>query len=203
MADDDSQDSQDTASPSQKNSALSLSQLIGAPIQALIEAEAQAAIATAQFIRNVGFTPDPDRPLNELGELQMARFSRTRRNAQGEEEIYQVEIPLITMLPIPALQIRDAELEYTVKVLDTEVTSRDSRDAVQSNTLGLKDPPATLRATLARDGRSNRRSLDMLLKMKVNIEQSDMPTGLAKLLNLTAETTNQRTLPKPDNDEQS
>lgn len=183
-----------------KNSALSLAQLIGAPIHALIDAEAQAAMATANFIRNVGFEPAADGRFNELGDLQMARFRRTRRNTRGEDETIEVEIPLLTLLPIPALQIRDAQLEYTVKIVDTELSSRESPEARQVAALGLKEAPATLRATLARDSRNEqRRSLDMLLKMKVNIEQSDMPAGLAKLLSLSVENINQRTLPhEPD-----
>ena len=203
MAEDNSNNTEDTKPKSgaegvpANTSALSLSQLIGAPIQALIEAEAQAAMATAQFIRNVGFTrgENASTSMNELGDLQMARFNHTRIDPDGNEESFQVEIPLITMLPIPALQIRDAELEYTVKVLDTEVTSVGSREAVEASSLGLKEAPATLRATLARDVRSDqRRSLDMLLKMKVNIEQSDMPAGLAKLLNMTVNNISQKTI---------
>src|SRR3990167_272984 len=181
---------------SKKDSALSLTQLIGAPIRALVEAEAQAAMATANFIRSVGFVQDGSGNFGKLGDLQMASFLRKRRNAQGEEETIEVEIPLLTLLPIPALQIRDAELEYTVKILDTELTRSESPEAQRAMALGLKDAPATLRATLARDTRNEqRRSLDMLLKMKVNIEQSDMPAGLAKLLNISTENINQRLVP--------
>jgi len=178
---------------SKKDSALSLTQLIGAPIRALVEAEAQAAMATANFIRSVGFVQDGSGNFGKLGDLQMASFLRKRRNAQGEEETVEVQIPLLTMLPIPALQIRDAEQEYTVKILDTELSRSDSPAAQQASALGMPDVPATLRATLARDTRSeHRRSLDMLVKMKVNIEQSDMPAGLAKLLSISAESVNQR-----------
>lgn len=183
---------------SKKDSALSLTQLIGAPIRALVEAEAQAAMATANFIRSVGFVQDGSGNFGKLGDLQMASFLRKRRNAQGEEETVEVQIPLLTMLPIPALQIRDAELEYTVKILDTELSRSDSPAALQASALGMPDVPATLRATLARDTRSeHRRSLDMLVKMKVNIEQSDMPAGLAKLLSISAESVNQRLVEGP------
>jgi hypothetical protein len=99
---------------------LSLSQLIGAPIHALVDAEAQSAMATARFIRNVGFKPPEDGDLGDLGDLQMARFKSTRRGEDGEEEDFEVQIPLLTLLPIPALQIQDAELEYYVKVIQTE-----------------------------------------------------------------------------------
>ena len=43
-----------------QNAVLSLAQLIGSPIHALVDAEAQSAMATARFIRTVGFEPPED-----------------------------------------------------------------------------------------------------------------------------------------------
>ena len=43
-------------------------------------------MATARFIRQVGFTGDRDSE-NELGKLQMATFTRTARDAEGEQNI--------------------------------------------------------------------------------------------------------------------
>jgi hypothetical protein len=181
--------------------ALSLAQLIGAPIHALVDAEAQSAMATARFIRSVGFEAPESGAPGDLGALQMARFKRRRRLADDTEEDYEIEIPLLTLLPIPALQIREADLEYTVKIIQTEALPEQRRQLVQS--LQLKDtlpidPPATMRAAYTSDTtRAGRRSVDMLLKMKVRIEQADMPAGLARLLNLATESLNQRRLGPP------
>ena len=70
--------------PEPDKDVLSLAQLIGAPISALIDAEAQTAMATARFIRQVGFTGDRDSE-NELGKLQMATFTRTARDASDPD----------------------------------------------------------------------------------------------------------------------
>ena len=181
--------------------ALSLSQLIGAPIHALVDAEAQSAMATARFIRSVGFeAPEGGRP-GDFGDLQMARFKRKRVLADDTEEAYEIEIPLLTLLPIPALQIREADLEYTVKIIQTETLPEQRRQLAQSLQLkdGLPiDPPATMRAAYTSDTqRAGRRSVDMLLKMKVRIEQADMPAGLARLLNLATESLSQRAISPP------
>jgi hypothetical protein len=184
---------------------LSLAQLIGAPIHALVDAEAQSAMATARFIRDVGFRPPEDAEFGELGDLQMAHFKSTRAGADGVEEEFEVQVPLLTMLPIPALQIRDAELQYVVKVVQTE-TLPASREKLTRN-LGESlevDAPATMRATFGREPRSgDRRSMDMLLKMKVRIEQADMPAGLARLLNLAGESVSRNRLegPPPEEDD--
>ena len=181
---------------------LSLSQLIGAPIRALVEAEAQSAAATAQFIRSVGFKPPDDAGLEEFGDLQMARFNTVRRGADGVEEAVEVQIPLLTLLPIPALQIRDATLDYVVKVVQTEALppARQHQGRTPGEGTSLSDEvPATLRATFASEPRpGGRRSMDMLVKMKVRIEQADMPAGLARLINLAGESTSRTPLPEPD-----
>ncbi len=184
--------------PEPQSGVLSLAQLIGAPIHALVDAEAQSAMATARFVRSVGFTGEGE-GMGDLGELQMARFSRKRRNADGTEEDLEVQIPLLSMLPIPALQIKDAELDYTVKIIQTEAMPSRRAESEQLMPGGdLREPPATLRASFARDSRpGDRRSIDMLVKMKLRIEQADMPAGLAQLLALASDSGRQTPLPPP------
>ena len=191
------------ARSSEHYNGLALADLIGAPIHALVDAEAQAAKATARFVLDHGFMGET---LGELGELAMARFRRSKQQPDGTTEDYDVAIPLLSMLPIPALQIKDATLEYTVKVIQTDA----SQEARKVLTDGLKmkdthalDAPATIRGTFGReDRRDSRRSVDMLLKMKVNMEQADMPEGLAQLLRVTNDSTSQTLVQSPaDSDE--
>ena len=191
------------ARSSEHYNGLALADLIGAPIHALVDAEAQAAKATARFVLDHGFMGET---LGELGELAMARFRRSKQQPDGSTEDYDVAIPLLSMLPIPALQIKDATLEYTVKVIQTDA----SQEARKVLTEGLKmkdshalDAPATIRGTFGReDRRDSRRSVDMLLKMKVNMEQADMPEGLAQLLRVTNDSTSQTLVQSPaDSDE--
>ena len=95
------------------------------------------------------------------------------------------------MLPIPALQIKGAELEYTIKVISTETNVASKDQVLQDLNLidtALVDRPAVMRASLASEaGNRRNRSLDMLVKMKVTVEQSDIPAGLAKFLNYAGE----------------
>ncbi len=178
--------------PASQNEVLSLSQLIGGPIHALVDAEAHSAQATARFIRNVGFRPPAGGTFDELGDLQMARFTTKRPRESGGEETVDVQIPVLSMLPIPALQIRDAQLDYVVKVIQAEVIDPPpgaAAELIAARKEGISvDQPATMRATFANEtSRSSRRSMDMLVKMRVRVEQADMPEGLARLLRLAAE----------------
>ena len=194
--------SEKAPAPKPKDQVLSLAQLIGAPISALVDAEAQSAMATERFIRSVGFTGGTGR--GELGDLQMAKFTRTRREGETPQEI-EVQIPLLSMLPIPALQIRDAELDYTVRIVQTE----EMHGAPFHDVEGLRktpddEPIARLRGSFARESRpGDHRRTDMLVKMKVRMEQADMPDGLAKLLALSSESIQQKALPGPEDAESS
>ncbi|MEM7442331.1 MAG: DUF2589 domain-containing protein [Pseudomonadota bacterium] len=203
---------------SQKGSnygALNLYQLIGAPLKALIDAEAQSAMATARYIEKVGFEPStevkgpPGGPFEDpLGDLRTVKFNVRRPDAAGRPTEDIVELPLLSLLPIPALQIKDAELEYTVKILETRlrdapreqigrrvrqsVTNRSgakeraAEDEEESALLETAEQEVELTAVYGRSDEvsSRRHSLDMQIRMKVNVEQADLPSGLARLLNM-------------------
>ena len=114
-----------------EQAALSLYQLLGAPLYALIQAETYAANATAEFIEQVGFeapAPTADQtPPQEFGKLRTISFQQERRATDGEGALYKVEVPLLSILPIPALQIKEAELEFFVKIVDMVTQSQPQR----------------------------------------------------------------------------
>jgi hypothetical protein len=190
-----------------ENTALSLYQLIGAPLHALIDAESQAAEATANFIERVGFkrppppvdraaepaegAPPPDRqppPLpeerDEFGNLRMVTFRYQRPGAEGPRTL-RVDVPLLSLLPIPALQIKDARLEFFVKIVDVE--SRGLTRPARSQLAPVETQAAEridFKAVVGRGDVAQHRSLDMRMKLLINVEQADIPAGLAKLFNL-------------------
>ncbi|MEQ9609081.1 MAG: hypothetical protein RLN99_15590, partial [Kiloniellaceae bacterium] len=95
--------------------------------------------------------------------------------------------------------------DYTVKIVQTEALPQ--RQAEVNRLMSpqdagpLREPPATLRAAFARDPRpGDRRSVDMLVKMKIRIEQADMPGGLAQLLALATESSRQTRIEPPETD---
>lgn len=122
-----------------EQTALSLYQLLGAPLYALIQAETFAANATVEFIENVGFEApqadaDKKEATDDLGKLRTLTFRQERRDASGQAASYKVEVPLLSMLPIPALQIREADLEFFVKIVDMTTQSRAARSGRSAET---------------------------------------------------------------------
>jgi len=190
-----------------QTAALSLYQLLGAPLYALIEAETYAAEATARFIERVGFevtgrTAEDGSPSRDLGQLRTLSFQQERRDTQGRATSYKVEVPLLSILPIPAMQIREAELEFFVKIVDM-VQARQTRKTSGREAHPEAEPdeaaPAE-RGSITDSGRidfkttmgrgrlggeeGSRSGLDMQVLIKIKVEQADTPAGLSRLFNL-------------------
>lgn len=175
--------------------ALSLYQLMGAPLQALVEAETNAAFATAKFIREVGFSRKvkEGEPEENFGDLRMVTFKHEKIDADGKKRTFKVEVPLLSLVPIPALQIKDADLDFFVKIIDDPKITQKTEDEETEKKLQLKgfsaSPPRDLKGTIGRAQQdvSRKSALDMQIKVKIRMEQADVPTGLGRLFNLMAE----------------
>lgn len=182
-----------------------LYQLIGAPLVAFVQAECKVAQTTAEFIQRMGFLPGPDpgepEAPDSLGRLRMVTFVHERRGSDGETRKYKVEVPLLSLLPIPTMQVKEADIEFALKIFELRRqpgalpaqelpiagARRHGAAGPSSDFLGGgryemvgamgRTPPAG-----ERDG-----SLDNQLKVKVRLEQADMPAGLAHLLRLMDE----------------
>lgn len=197
------------------SAALSFYQLLGAPLYALIEAETYAADATAQFIERVGFQPgqgEAGQPGSELGDLRTISFKQERRDADGRAASYQVEVPLLSILPIPAMQIREAELDFYVKIVDMVLEDRrrrphpaDSDEAADPlrDRLGLISDNRRIdfktmmgRGQTVDDKPSGKSAFDMQVHVKIKVEQADVPAGLSRLFNLMEESITSTRLPE-------
>jgi hypothetical protein len=197
-------------------SAQSLYELIGAPLMALVEAESQAAKATANFIKEMGFKEDASaiessasegpEPHMDFGDLKMVTFRSQKRGADGKLRSFKVEVPLLSLLPVPALQIKDAELEFFAKIVEfpkisqravekgAEEAESDERDKTAAedtaarkyslHQLPGRDLKASFGTDYAGDPASRQRRMDMQIKIKIKMEQADIPAGLGSLFNL-------------------
>ena len=216
--------------------ALHLFQLIGAPLLAVIQAEAQAAQVSADFIHRIGFeaktpeetgtqqpgtastapaeqdapSPAPPGPKalqegGDVGKLRVAEFTLDRYAADGTPQPYVVRAPVLSLFPIPLLQIKHADFEFDIRILsrvpledphegqpDTQLPSLPSTDYLAKNRIELKGFLASSRRT-ARSEAVN----DASIKLRVRMEQSDMPAGLIRLMNMMGE--NVTVTPKPLN----
>src|SRR4051794_35936461 len=88
----------------------SLQDLIAAPVVALLDADAHAARRFADFLGDYGFGAD--------GALRTFTFHYSRTTPSGQSEVVSVAIPAIALIPLPALQVKDAQFRFGVRILD-------------------------------------------------------------------------------------
>lgn len=165
---------------------LPLLQLIGSPIVALIKAEAMAARASAEFIESVGFVKQlEDLEKNTYGRLRTVTFSYTKQDVNGGEVREEIELPLLSLLPIPLLQIKDAQLSFNLKVVETITEGFTQRASVSGFDSRLTEAPVSLMAVykpVSNTADSTKSEADM--KVSVNLAQSDIPAGLQRLFQI-------------------
>lgn len=156
----------------------SLQDLIAAPVVALLDADAHAARRFADFLGDYGFGAD--------GALRTFTFHYSRPVPGGQSEVVSVALPAIALIPLPALQVKDAQFRFGVHILDGAAPSRAARfdlGAAKPAVLPVPAQPVELRGMLARSAaQDSQASTDATIAVTVNVTQSDVPSGVSMLL---------------------
>lgn len=124
----------------------------------------------------------------ETGKLRMLTFTYNEQDVNGSTKM-NVNIPLLTLVPLPLLHVEEADFDFNIMILDAQ--SREEKFSVEKGE-SVQQPQSTdfkMRASLAplREVKDDlQQSLSANMNMKVRMKQADMPAGLSNLLNLTA-----------------
>ena len=151
-------------------------QLIGAPLVALIDAEAHAARASAEFLQSVGFIRSPGVAEDSFGHLRTVTFTYLKQDVNGADVTEEIELPLLSLLPIPLLQIKDASLEFELKV--TEIEQERGKIDKSERRVVLKGAYSSQRSA------ESKVNSEATVKIRINVAQSDIPVGLTKLFQI-------------------
>lgn len=178
--------------------------LLGAQLTALIEAEADAARVSAEYIENVGFEKDPK---TGAMKLRTVTFIMKRRDLDDKIREHMIEIPVLTLVPIPILAIEEANVEFDLEVNGIQrstspITAEKSapiyrrynssadreREAVPMKNektyaaqVSQKQSRTHLMTKLARTTQGDK-NVAADLNMKIKIVQSPFPSGIDRLL---------------------
>lgn len=158
--------------------------LIGGPMNAAIEAQASAAKSTVDFIKTVGF--DDKNKVNNV----IFKY--------GEGEVEQtLKVPLLTIVPIPFIRIDDmtinfkASMSQSTETEDTTSTST-TKEAKISGSASYWFVKVKMSGSVSskKDSTSTQNSkyaVEYTIDVNVHAVQDDMPAGMAKILNILAE----------------
>jgi len=197
---------------------IDLGQLFSVPLLAIVEADFMTAERFLYYISEFGFSKkkptdlqiedrgippvtDPNAVApDEWGKIKMVSFSFHRENAQGQPEKIKVEIPALSLVPLPLLQVKEATFDFEVNILEAiENESETTRPGL------MEDPdkrllPDPLRyrwnAMFVKDVKDKSKidpHISSNLKATVKIAQADLPAGINTLLQLMDEHTQSMT----------
>lgn len=187
-----------------------LYQIIGAPLTALVDAEIQASMATYDFIRKVGFegdqtspstsgttnasspsdspnspsqpsSPTSDDEFKHFGDLKLVTFQYNKLDVNGRPIAFEVKVPLLSILPIPTLQIKEATLDFAVEingVVQLDVKEGWGVPHVSGQNSSTEDKLVGFKAALAKEDSKS------AMKIHVEVGSGDVPVGLLTLFRM-------------------
>lgn len=169
---------------------MDLHDLIAAPLVATIDADSLSAQRYLDYLLGVAFESyDPAN--GRTGPLRMLRFAY--RSGNGEDE-RQVEMPLLSLVPLPLLHVKEAVFDFNINILDAVSTATEEQYSfTRGSVLGSRPQGGLrMRASLAAQtgggaaDSSTRHTLSANMKVHISMGQADMPAGLANLLRMAA-----------------
>lgn len=184
-----------------------LGHIVGSPLKSAVEAQALAAQATVEFIKQVGFKPvtpgtnsdliDEASASTNLGSVRQVVFKYTR---QGETALETVElsIPILSIIPIPYIRVEEIETDFTIKI--TETNSFTSRTGTQTGLRRSAEwgaPHYGFKAAYARrtqrlSERQNYVDTSATMKVRIKAVQDELPSGIARILDIMEDSLNQK-----------
>lgn len=134
-----------------------LSELFALPLTALVEADAYGSKVFLEFLQTFAFEPSVDGGSDNYGRLRTVTFYYTATNSTGAIQPMRVEIPWISLVPLPLLSIRDAHMEFEVEVVGVVETtgSEELQPATASQGRKVASPAPRRRHLQARLFRSS------------------------------------------------
>lgn len=166
--------------------------IIGGPLKACIEAQTDSALATWKFIKEVGLVED------ENGNRSLTYVSFSYRK-NGREAT--VNVPLLTIVPIPYIAIRDIDIAFKANISAASSTSTTTSESLAVD-FGMKTK-ASANLLIAKASmemnigisskkdststRDSKYSVEYTMDVAVKAGQDDMPAGMAKVLEMLNE----------------
>lgn len=171
---------------------LPLHDIISGPLLAIIEAEAQAAKTSLDYIESVGFAQSPASQnsteiAQKVGKLRMAEFTYKKQDENGQFAEFTASVPILSLVPIPMVQISKADISFSVKITDVETITTQTAisGSKPKKTLWQLPERTELRATMGTKGTKDEKIERVYaMDITVTVEKADTPVGLTKIFNL-------------------
>lgn len=183
--------------PGEELATLDFEAMIGGPLVAVINAQAQAAMTSVDYIKGVGFK-------GEGADVEpiMVSFSYTRdvevTQADGtvitQPQKFSLSVPILTMLPIPFIRIEETTIDFNAKIVATQFKETNTQLGLDTelNAKGGYGPfSAKLKVNYSfkkstREGANVERTYSMAVHVRAL--QDEIPAGTERLLSILENT---------------
>jgi hypothetical protein len=159
--------------------------LLGAPLQACVDAQMQAAYATTDYLDRVCFKYNP-----ETNAYETVTVSFGYSTEDGDKRI---TLPLASVMPIPFLQIHNVNLHFAADV--SVADGQQLMAKVSADNYSASGRTSTSQKETGKTQYSN----DIKVDVNVVATSSDMPMGVAKLLQVMQQFIQQKEVEPDDN----
>ncbi|MCD8045036.1 MAG: DUF2589 domain-containing protein [Tannerellaceae bacterium] len=178
------------------NQVMELKELIAAPLTATVDADYIATRRYLDYLYEIAFE-SYDPYTGEAGAVRLFTFTFSSPDVPGK--LQQVSIPLLTLVPLPLLQVKEADFDFSIQIVDNVKEERKAsfsfKDTHSSGSGAGEqetEAPLKLRVSMApalsggSDKSNYHKSLSANMHVKVRMQQADIPGGLANLLRMAA-----------------
>lgn len=187
---------------------MELKDLISAPLAATIDADSIATRRYLKCLMELAFD-SYDKRTGRVGDLRMLEFTYMNYDVDGNHQ-QRVRIPLLTLVPLPLLQVKEADFDFDIQIVDAVSSDADATFSLKNNGSPKEQDTAGIRLRVTMASLSTKpgnvqknnfqQSLAANMKVRVRMEQADMPGGLANLLHLTTNNLQMETLEEEKED---
>ena len=185
-------------------SALPFGSIIAAPLTAAVEAQASAARSTVDFIQEVGFTTRPGQNKKDnkqdnsedVLEVLYVAFKYKIKDQQGIQKDGELQVPLLTIVPIPFIRISILTIDFVAKMTDAYQSNQTSQTILGTNLKnttrlaggGLFVKGSTqFQGTFSASHKStsnttNRYNNELTMTVHLEAGNDDIPAGMGRIL---------------------
>jgi len=171
---------------------MELKDLISGPLVATIDADTISTRRYLSYLIELAFE-EYDKETGKGGKLRTLDFTFTSQDVNGTR-LQRISIPLLTLVPLPLLQVKEADFDFDIQVVDAISADKDATFSFKKGEPQSEEDSndgVKLRVSMAPSSASGsvktttQQSLTANMKIKVKMQQADMPGGVANLLHLT------------------
>lgn len=169
---------------------ITLAETMGAMMVSVVEAQAQAARATIDFVEGVGLKEGDESKARDLRTVQF-RYKKLDENQVLQD--FTLEIPLLGMVDIPVITLKKATFSFSYEVTETmeaqpQKSSDESTPARGSSTARLLPltKTARIKGRFAKRPQATSTTQERRgsLEVTVEFEKAPMPIGIDRILDI-------------------